>query len=209
MSQPGTLSLLATRTITAQPFKSARSCRPTFSIRQVTPRLGGRRIRSSLGTIWQLPAVPRRPPKCLKIRWIRCTKFDIYVAFQGLIKNSKSVDFGLPSPGFVTHGPILLTLFVRTVPRPWFNCPVHVRLVPSPLARPVLRLFRRLLLFHPITARPPAAQHRAKFPNSGQRQPITQIPNVGLRRPEGPLGVLSSTTRDPRDTRPDAAGPKG
>lgn len=130
-SQPSILRLLSTRTIMTQPLKSARSGRPTFSIRQVAPRLGGRRIRSRLGTIWQLLPVPRRAPNLLKIRWIRCTKFDIYVVFQGLIKNSKSVDFRLSSPGFATHSPTLATLLVRTVPRPWFNCSARPRLVPS------------------------------------------------------------------------------
>lgn len=77
-SQPGITPTMATRTVTPQPTKSGR---PTFYICQVAARLGGRRIRSRHGNIWQLLAVPRPTSNWLKIRWLRCTKFDIYVVF--------------------------------------------------------------------------------------------------------------------------------
>lgn len=90
---------------------------------------------------WQYLAVARPVPRpassCLKIRWKRCTKFRYLRSIPRFNQNSKSVDFGLSSPGSVTHSPILLTHLVRTVPRPWFSCSVRPRLVPSSFAHRV------------------------------------------------------------------------
>lgn len=86
------------------------------------------------GSCWP---VPRPASGCLKIRWKRCTKFRYLRSIPRFNQNSKSVDFGLFSPGSVTHSPILLTHLVRTVPRPWISCSVRPRLVPSSIAHPV------------------------------------------------------------------------
>lgn len=128
------LSSLANQTIMAQPFQSEVSRRPTFSMRQVTPQHGGRRIGSRLGTItqsiWQLQAVPVHTPYCLKDTLDMLHNFDIYVVFQGLIKKSKSVDFRLsyPPPGLL---PVVQIHVFQALPCPWFNCPARPRLVPS------------------------------------------------------------------------------
>lgn len=192
---------MATRTVMPQPLKSARSGRPTFYICQVAPRLGGRRIRSSLGNIWHLLAVPGPTSNCLKIRWLRCTKFDIYVVFQGLIKNSKSVDFRLSSPGFLTRSPTPLTHLVRTVPRPWFNCSVRPRLVPSSLR--VQCFFVRSLDRSCFTPSPRCPSSATSCQISKQRTVSANQShqNVGLRRLflcEGPFGHLPLPTRNPR-----------
>ena len=100
-------------------------------------------------------------PDWLKIRWICCTEFDIYVVFQGLIKTLSRSTLGCHIPGFVTHSLIPLSpVFVRTVPCPWFNCSVRPCLVPSRFVRPVLRPVSRPLLSHPNPRGPSSAALR-------------------------------------------------
>lgn len=93
-SQPGLLSSLANQTILTQPFQSEISGRPTFSLRQVTPQHGGRRIGSRLGTItqsiWQLQRRTSPLPTLPKDTLDMLHNSDIYVVFQALIK-SKSL----------------------------------------------------------------------------------------------------------------------
>lgn len=193
-----------------QPFKYARSRRPTFSIRQVTPRLGGRRIRSRLGNIWQLLA---RTSACLELpkdTLETLHKFRYLRSIPRFNQNSKSVDFGLSSPSFVTHSPILVTHLVRTVPCPWFNCSARPRLVTSSSRIPCF--FVRSLdrsRFTPVTTLPEQRYIASDFQTANGRSQSLASPTSACADDSSarvPLGHFPRPTRD-RDTRPDGLGP--
>lgn len=92
-----------------------------------------RRAENSISP-WQYLAVAGRTSPCLKLPKDTLATLHKIRYLRSILRfnqNSKSVDFRLSSPGFLTRSPTLLTFLVRTVPRPWFNCSVRPRLVPS------------------------------------------------------------------------------
>lgn len=163
---------------------------------------------------WQYLAVagpvPRPASSCLKIRWKRCTKFRYLRSIPRFNQNSESVDFGLSSPGSLTHSPILLTHLVRTVPRPWFSCSVRPRLVPSPIAHPVHSSSgpSTALVSPPSPTLPEQRPIASDFQTANGRGQSLASPTSACADDSSarvPMGHFPRPTRD-RDTRPDGLG---
>lgn len=161
-----------------------------------------RRAENSISP-WQYLAVAGRTSPCLKLPKDTLATLHRIRYLRSILRfnqNSKSVNFRLSSPGFLTRNPPLLThcsdgiahmvqLFRPSTSRPFFR----VRAV-------LLRLHARLHSFHSVTT---LSEQRYIVPNfqtaNGLCQSVAShrrlAPTIPLR---GPFGHLPLPTRNPR-----------